>query len=47
MESIIHPITGEKGFFISKTLALVIALIVNDYVDDESSTDDGRGVGLE
>ena len=51
MDKILHPISGEKGFFCSveeKTLidAIIKDFSVNQLVVHESASANSRGVGL-
>lgn len=44
METVIHPVTGEKGYFVSVTEKRVIDVVVDDYLNQNSSL---TGVGDE
>ena len=49
MDSIIHPISGETGYFCSEKEKNLIVAIVRDFVINQLvvTSADGRGVGDE
>lgn len=51
MESIFHPVSGEKGFFCTETEKEMIDSVISTFLsDDQSSTPTasmGRGVAVE
>lgn len=51
MESIFHPVSGEKGFFCTETEKEMIDSVITTFLSDDSSSKPtaitGRGVAVE